>query len=87
MSSIFIVLMRRWGNLEGHTYIAGTAETLPVAEELAKEEAYQRGGKYEYQIFRCHDRSLIKVATTCHMDRVIPGHLEAVALLNQQGLS
>lgn len=61
----YVVLMRRWGNTEGHTYIAGVYQSQQQAVEAAEDSAYQRGGKYQYQIFECLFGQVKCVADTC----------------------
>lgn len=61
----YVVLMRRWGNIEGHTYIAGIWPTLREARLCAEDAADHRGGKYEYQIFSCSGKDAKLVVDTC----------------------
>ena len=51
---LFHVLMRRYGNIEGHTYLAGCYDTLEKAIDKGREEHDYRGGKYEFQVFSCN---------------------------------
>lgn len=47
---VYVVMMRRWGELETYCYLLGVFDT----EQMAKEEAYReeqlRGGKYSAEI-------------------------------------
>ena len=65
MPHVFVILMRRWGDTEKHSYLGGVYPEFFEAQEAAEEEATSRGGKYEYQIFRCQYRTITKVADTC----------------------
>lgn len=48
--NLYVVLMRRWGDVDGHTYIAHIGTDREIAEFAAKEEREGRAGKYEYQV-------------------------------------
>lgn len=65
MAKSYVVLMRRYGNIEGHTYIAGVYDHLRTATDCAEVEADNRGGKYQYQIFECLYHNVKQVADTC----------------------
>jgi hypothetical protein len=74
--------MRRWGNVEGHTYIGGVFDNAGQAKEAAKAESQQRGGKYDYQIFLCRHHSIMKVFTNCHQDKINQGQIDATQKLS-----
>jgi hypothetical protein len=42
----FIVLARKWGDNETHSYIVGCSDFLNKAKYMAEQEANHRGGKY-----------------------------------------
>jgi hypothetical protein len=65
MESVFVVLMRRWGNVEGHSYIKGVYPQIKLAQEAGEEETDFRGGKYSYQVFKCLFANIEKVSDTC----------------------
>jgi hypothetical protein len=47
---VYVPIMKRWGNEEGHQYILGVFNNLEYAKKIADEERKYRGGKYEYVI-------------------------------------
>lgn len=47
---LYMVLMRRYGDPDGHTYPIGLFADLPTAEREGEREAYCRGGKYTPEI-------------------------------------
>lgn len=51
--SAYVTLMRRWGNSDGHTYIAGIASTADSAIRKGTIEKSRRAGKYEFQVWHC----------------------------------
>jgi hypothetical protein len=65
MNPVYVVLMRRWGNKEGHTYILGAYESRRIAWSKGELEATDRGGKYEFEIFKCVGSATECVADTC----------------------
>jgi len=50
MNKIYTIIARRYGNSEGHTYIAGVSNDVDQAIFIAKEEEIYRNGKYECEI-------------------------------------
>lgn len=46
----YIVLMRRWGDIEGHTYVHGIYTDKATAIKQGQQEREYRGIKYEYQV-------------------------------------
>lgn len=79
MNKTYVVLMRRWGNHEGHTYIAGVYPNMRDAVERGEQDAADRGGKYQYQVFECLYHNVKTVADTCgdqmpHVERMIEKH-------------
>lgn len=80
MPPVFVILMRRWGDTEKHSYLGGVYPEFFEAQEAAEEEATSRGGKYEYQIFRCQYRTITKVADTCKGGRGENKHIHCVSL-------
>lgn len=46
MKKIYIVLARRWGEDETHSYLCGWSEDVEKAKDVAEKEADYRGGKY-----------------------------------------
>ncbi len=50
-NSAYIVEMRRWGEQEGHSYIAGVFQNLDEAHWCGIAERSWRAGKYEYVIW------------------------------------
>jgi len=51
-TEIYVVMARRWGCQDAHSYICGTSFTPETAKQLALQEEYLRGGKYECEIYR-----------------------------------
>lgn len=51
-STFFLVLMRRWGDPDGHTYPIGMFHNLVRAQQEGEKEAYYRGGKYTAEIWQ-----------------------------------
>lgn len=47
---LYMVLMRRYGDPDGHTYPIGLFADLPAAEREGEREAEYRGGKYTPEI-------------------------------------
>lgn len=47
---MFIVLMRRYGEYDGHCYVIGAWESKEVAVKEGKKECRRRGNKYEPEI-------------------------------------
>ncbi len=50
MEAIYIVLARRWGDDESHSYIIGGFSNKYKAQKAAIEVHKSRGGKYECEI-------------------------------------
>ena len=82
MPHVYVILMRRWGSVEGHTYIGGVFDNAGQAKEAAEEEKKKRGGKYDYQIFQCRYHSITKVFTNCYQDKINQGHIDAIQKLS-----
>ncbi len=51
---LFVVLMRRWGDPENHTYYFGAWSKYEVAEIWAKAHMVDRAGKYEAVIYESY---------------------------------
>lgn len=49
-NTMYVVLMKRWGSEEGHTYILGTYNSLEQAIIDAEKERDDRAGKYEWVV-------------------------------------
>lgn len=47
---VYIPIMKRWGDDEGHHYLLGAYSTIEAAIEAAKQNREHRGGKYEWVI-------------------------------------
>lgn len=43
---VYVVLMRRWGDIETHSYVKGICSSLDSAREMGVSEEHYRGGKY-----------------------------------------
>ena len=80
MHPVYVILMRRWGDTEKHSYLGGVYPEFFEAQEAAEEEAANRGGEYEYQIFRCQYRQSKKVADTCKVGRGEKKHICFISL-------
>lgn len=52
LTTVYTVLVRRWGSPDGHTYLVGTSSTYEGALELGRTEEYLRGGKYKAEIIK-----------------------------------
>lgn len=48
---IYTVHAYRWGDREKHSYPVGVFDSLDLAEISAKAEEYERGGKYDCEIY------------------------------------
>jgi len=48
----FVILAHRWGYLNDHYYIAGTADSLEAGKIIADNEHDRRGGKYGVAVYR-----------------------------------
>ena len=51
-NDVYVLLMRRWGDSEGHTYVRGVFGDKEMAEKIGAEEKEYRGGKYEPDIVK-----------------------------------
>lgn len=49
---VFVVIMRRWGDPEGHAYVLGVFTNKDKAAECGDNERLDRAGKYEYEIMQ-----------------------------------
>ena len=50
---VYAILMRRYGDPQGHTYLLGTVESEQHAMIEGELERYRRGAKYEYVVYEC----------------------------------
>ena len=47
---VYVVLMQRWGDEDGHSYVKGVFDTLSQAESCGNKERENRDNKYEYVV-------------------------------------
>ncbi len=50
--TVYVVLAKRWGCNERHSYVVGVGATVENAQEIANNEEQNRGGKYSCDILR-----------------------------------
>jgi len=69
---IYVVIARRWGDMETHSYLVGYEDTLEKAKEIAELEYEYRGGKYAGFVYSCpkgirKDEKIKEVYKTRHL--------------------
>lgn len=52
---IYVVTMYRWGSRGNHSYVLGGYKSKRDACKAGEKEAYERGGKYEYETVGIND--------------------------------
>ena len=50
---VYVVLARRFGSYETHSYVVGVFDNIDLANKHADEEEDYRGGKYSCEIVTC----------------------------------
>ena len=64
---VYITIMRRWGDYDGHTYITSLEFQKDSAIQNGKKEKAARSGKYEFEVieFLVGDNKGMPVFSTC----------------------
>jgi len=50
---VFVTIMYRYGDREGHSYLIGVFESFEDANLAGEKENSWRGGKYDPEIYKC----------------------------------
>lgn len=68
----FVILAHRWGYLNDHYYIAGTASNLDAGKIIADNEQGRRGGKIDEATGRADadKRAFLKFVWNCIFIRI-----------------